>query len=208
VDRLAGTAGVLRADVAHDGELGGLDVELFADVFAERPHSPQAQVAGSWRISIRGRCAGRGWRPARARRRGDPFDFGFDGSLVGGQGFLEQVARLRREDFALHAVAQALQVREFEAQGLNLGFGVLETGLTLGQAGLQVGAFGGLVLEVFEESGDGLGGRQLGRRGDAVGEAQGAGFQGRIHASIIPGLPCRKRRRQGLGEVFGGSPAG
>ena len=46
-DRLAGTAGVLRADMAMDEEPGGLDIQLFADVLADLDQIRAALATGA-----------------------------------------------------------------------------------------------------------------------------------------------------------------
>lgn len=65
-------ASILRTDVAVDKELGRFDIQLFGDVFADTstssaqvltkslPHRPHWQDSGSWRCSMRGKCAGKG----------------------------------------------------------------------------------------------------------------------------------------------------
>jgi hypothetical protein len=47
VHGLAGTAGILRADVAVNKEPGGFDVELFADVFTDLDQVLAALPAGT-----------------------------------------------------------------------------------------------------------------------------------------------------------------
>jgi hypothetical protein len=76
-----------------------------------------------------------GQRLSAGTRAGQAWFFGFDlpgfrlsarqfrfgCRNVAGEGFLEQVAHLGVERFALDAKAHPLQVREFQRQGLNLG---------------------------------------------------------------------------------------
>jgi len=115
------------------------------------------------------------------------FDFGFERALVGVHRLLEQVALCRREGFALHAVAQPLQVGEFQGEGLDLGFGVLEAGFEasgFGRLPRGLGAllrgFGGLLVQAGAEFFQRGPGEVRGRlNGDAVG--------GPEHGRILPG---------------------
>lgn len=158
-DGLAGAAGVLRADVADDGETGGFDVQLFADILADLDEVLATWATGAavrFVADFAARQVGRqrlaaGAYARRARTRRGVFDFGFERRLVGFQGLLEQVALCRREDFALHAVAQSLQVGEFQGEGLDLGFGVPEAGFETGGFGALPRGFGGLFVQAGAE---------------------------------------------------------
>lgn len=79
------------------------------------------------------------------------FGFGFAGSDVGGQGFLEQIALFRIQRFVLDAEADATQVGQFEGERLDFGFGVLEGGIAAGKNCVESNRFGGLLLQAIEQ---------------------------------------------------------
>ena len=105
-DGLAGAAGVLRVDVAVDGELGGLDVQLLGDVLADLDQIDAAAApaaAALRRVDMHdARQVGRQRLPpgpdarlARGRRPvflGEAGQFLLDGGLVGHAVLVEQVA--------------------------------------------------------------------------------------------------------------------
>ena len=149
-------------------EAGRDDVELFADVFANLhafltafgtgarfrfvPHFDARQVR---RQGLPSRAStGRARRLAsgfRCLRVGlERFQVGFRGGDVGFQGFLEQVALLGIQRFALGAETDAAQMGEFEAERLVLGFGMLQCGVACRQCGVQPEGFRGLLLDLFE----------------------------------------------------------
>ena len=139
--RLAGAAGVLRADVAMDEEACRLHVELLAHILADLDQVAPALGAGAGgrfvavldARQLRGQgLAPGGLGPARCRGlllgqlRGD-------GRLVLGDGLLEEVALLRGERLALHAKAQALVVGQLQGELLDLQLPQFELGLAFGQ---------------------------------------------------------------------------
>jgi hypothetical protein len=144
-DGLAGPAGVLRTDVAVHEEFGRVDVELFADVLADL-HQVLATLAAGARFrlvpvfdarQVLGQGLAAGALASKSGFFGEHlFGFHFAGGDVGLQGFLEQVALFRTQRFTLGAKAQAAQVGQFQGQRLDLGFGVLDVGVALGQGGI------------------------------------------------------------------------
>lgn len=137
-DGFAGAAGVLRVDVAVDGELGGLDIQLLGDVLADLDQIDAAAapaLAGFGFVDVHdARQVGRQWLPpgpdarlARDRRLallGEARQFLLDGGLVGHAVLVEQVALPGGgQRLALLAEAQSLVVGQFEGEGLDLEFG-------------------------------------------------------------------------------------
>lgn len=160
-DRFAGAAGVLRTDVADDPELGGDDVQLFADLFADQdpfltalatggglrfvPHLDAGEMIGQGLATgPRARCTG-----VLRCRGGGLFESNLQGRFVGGQGLFEQVPLHTVQGFALLAIAQAAQMGQLQGQGLDLevflaqGFVVLAQGFVVlpeGFPGLFLGS--------------------------------------------------------------------
>jgi hypothetical protein len=131
---LAGAAGILRANVAMDEEARRFDVELLADVLADQRQCLAAPPTGAGRRfvpvldarQVVRQCLAAGARAGRlyCRRYGrrfglPPVQLQFGRGDVGFQGLLEEVAGFGVERFALDPVAHALEVRQFQGQGLD-----------------------------------------------------------------------------------------
>jgi hypothetical protein len=206
-DGFAGAAGVLRVDVAVDGELGGLDIQLLGDVLADLDQVGAAAAPAPAGIRLvdmdDARQVGRQRLPpgpdARLARGlgptllGEPRQLLFDGGLVGDAVLVEQVALAGGgPHLALLAEADAPVVGQFEGEGLDFEFGGVQ-GCVAQREGL-VAQRDGLVAE-----GDGLPGRvQFGEqpveflRGQNRPARQGGkgvrrkGSKRQVHAAIIP----------------------
>ena len=112
----------------------------------------------------------------------DLFGFCFAGGDVSFQGFLEQIALFGVQRFALGAEADAAQVGEFQRQRVDLGFGMQQAGVTLGEGCIEPEGFGSLVLELFEQY---LNGVSIPIGLAVIGRVEGVGrgrFRARIHA--------------------------
>ena len=140
-DGLARAAGVLRVDVAVDGEFGGFHVQLLGDILADLDQVGAAAapaLAGFGFVDMDdARQVGRqrlppgfGARLARGGRLGlpgEPIQFLLNGGLVGNGGLVEQVALSGGgQDLAFLAEADALVVGQFEDEGLDFEFGGLQ----------------------------------------------------------------------------------
>ena len=145
-----------------DGELGGLDVELLADVFADFHQLAAAPAAGAGLGLVAvldarqvggqrlppGAGAGAGAGAGLAGGFGVEGVAGLlqlrlEGGQVGGDGLLEQLALAGGgQRLAPLAEAHALVVGEFEGQGLDFDFGGVQGLLGPGQFGLEPVEFG------------------------------------------------------------------
>jgi hypothetical protein len=127
--------------VAVHEEARRLDIELFADVFADLDQIMTALAAGT-RIRLMavfnprqvirqrlttGAGAGLAWRQRfGCHQRRAPGQFRLGRRQIAGQGFLEQVPLLGRQGFVAHPKAHPAQVRQFQGESLNLGLGATQ----------------------------------------------------------------------------------
>ena len=140
-DGFAGAAGVLRVDVAVDGELGGLDIQLLGDILADLDQVGAAAAPALAALGLvdvhDARQVGRQRLPpgpdarlARCRRLvplGETRQFRLDGGLVGHAVLVEQVALPGGgQRLALLAEAQPLVVGQFEGECLDFEFGGMQ----------------------------------------------------------------------------------
>jgi len=115
-----------------DKELGGFDIQLFSDVFAnfDQVLAALTALAGFWFVAVFNARQMR-WQglAARARALGlgnggtgllaGLLDFGHKRSDVFVAGFLEQIPLHAGQRFALYAIANPAQMGQFQNEGLD-----------------------------------------------------------------------------------------
>ena len=141
-----------------DEEACRLDIQLFADVFADLDQILTALTAGTgFRLmkmvdtrQVRGQRLTTGTGTRWARNGGLCLfclalgQLRFGGRHVAGHRFLEQVTMFGAEGFATGAKAHPAQVSQLQNEGLNLE-------VTAGDLRVQLNGFGGLHLNLIEQ---------------------------------------------------------
>jgi hypothetical protein len=114
-------------------KLGRLDIQLFGNILADLDQVSAALTTGAGfrfvavldaRQMSRKRLASRtqafGFDDSRAGLViGELFDFGFESGQIGVPGFLEHITLQRRQSFAFDTVADSLDMRQLQGQGLD-----------------------------------------------------------------------------------------
>lgn len=133
--------------MAVDEETGRLNVELFADVFADLDEITTTGTAGAglWLVAMfnarqfwwQGIAPGTFVRTRRSGRLLCLFQFGDDGGTIFVAGLDKQIPLFARQGFAFAAKADPSMVRQFEGELLDLQFALFEFGITFCKLRLQ-----------------------------------------------------------------------